>query len=253
MNLSENTELGNAPESRARDLRNRADSHPPDAVEALPELLALVLERDDEAREEAIEALDRLGRRTPESLVSWVDDLAELAVSPKDDVAFAGLRALAQIAGHDPTAVEPVVEQVTRAVDDDHPPCRAAALAVLAELADDAPSLVYDEIDHVLEACTHDDATVRSAAVMATGKAVMADPEGADRLLEALQDALDDPDLSVRRHAHWAYIGIAIEHPDVVDDPAAIIERLAGVTDSELDLEEGTIGEAIAGLAAQLA
>lgn len=252
MNLTDQTESGGAPETRARDLRNRADSHPPDAVDALPELLALVIEQDDQAREDAIEALHRIGRQTPESLLQWIDDLAELAVSPKDDVAFAGLRALAQAAGHDHEAVEPVVEQVTRSLGDEHTGCRSAALAVMAELATDAPSLVYDEIDHVLDALEHDDPTVRSAGVMAAGKAVLNDPSGADRLLGGIRGRLDDPDPRVRERAHWAFIAIVDEHPGIVDNPAADIEYLATVNDADLGLIEGTVGDAIAGLAARL-
>ncbi len=252
MNFTDQTDPGGAPETRARDLRDRADSHPPDAVEALPELLTLVIEQDDQAREDAIEALDRIGRQTPDSLVQWIDDLAELAVSPKDDVAFAGLRALAQAAGHDPGAVEPVVEQVTRSLGDDHAGCRAAALAVMAELAEEAPSLVYDEIDHVLDAMDHGDPIVRSAGLMAAGKAVVADPTGADRLIEGIRDRLADPEARVRERAHWAFIAIVDEHPEVVDDPAAVIEHLATVNDAALGLVEGTVGDAIAGLAARL-
>ena len=60
----------------------------------------------------------------------------------------------------------------------------------------------------------------------------------------------DDEDEGVRDYAHIALANFAREHPDNVPQKPRALSALAGVSDDELGLRRGAIGEAMSALVA---
>lgn len=224
---------------------------PVSAIDRVGGLLAVAREHDGPVRVTAGEALDAIGRRQPDAFDVWAADLAAAARSADDELAFFGLRALAQLAAVDPNAASRGLDAALDNLGAPDADLRQAALAVLAEVGPRDPDDVRRADRPLATALTAEAPSVRTAAAIAAGRLLGSAPNGFPRTATALLDALDDEDEAVRTYAHVALANFATEHPDNVPEKARALSALAGVTDDELGLRRGTLGEAMAALVAR--
>lgn len=212
------------------------------------ELLTIVTEHQGAPRVAAGEALDAIGRQDPRAFEVWTDALAAVATDADDEVAFFGLRALAQLAAVRPQAATKGRAAALQNLSAPSADLRRAALSIVAEIGPDDPVAVQRADRPLSAALDDDDAGVRTGAAIAAGRLLASSPSRFPRTATTLIDALDDEDDAVRKYAHLALANFANEHPSNVPRKERAIEALANVSDDDLDLRRGAIGEALTAL-----
>jgi len=224
------------------------EDDPDAAANAIGDLLAIARDEEGAARVAAGEALDAIGRRQPSAFEVWTEPVVAAARSGDEDVSFFGLRALAQLAGANPRAAGKGLDVALGSLGSASPDIRQAAISVLAEVGPVDPDAVKRADRPLAEALRAGDENVRTAAAIAAGRLLGAAPNKFPRTATALLDVLDDEAARPREFAHVALANFAREHPDNVPQKARALSALAGVTDDELGLRRGTVGEAMTAL-----
>ena len=221
------------------------------AADAVGGLLTVTREETGATRVAAGEALDAIGRRQPSAFEVWSEPIASAARSGDEEVSFFGMRALAQLAGANPRAASKGLDAALSNLRAPSPDLRRAALSVVAEVGPDHPDSIKRADRPVAESLQDGDESVRTAAAIAAGRLLAVAPNALPRTATALVEALDDEGPRVREFAHVALANFAREHPDNVPQKARALQALAGVTDDELGLRRGALGEAMSALVAQ--
>lgn len=254
MSLTERSwnETEGTPGGRALALREQAEARPADVEGSIGELVALVETHEGKTRENAGRALELVGQRTPTAFDAWVDELAAVAARDDEAAAFVGLRALAQLAAVNERDVRPALDAVRTHLDAETDQTRAAAWAVVAEVGSAYPESIAD-LDARLGAALCDPAElVCAAAVLTAGRVLPVAPDASPETAARLLDTVDAERAELRRKAYWALVNVAIERPAVIPDPRRAIKALTRVTDSELELTDGTVARAISALVDEL-
>ena len=226
------------------------EDDPDAAADAVGGLLTVTREETGATRVAAGEALDAIGRRQPSAFEVWSEPIAAAARSGDEEVAFFGMRALAQLAGANPRAAAKGLDAALSNLRAPSPDLRQAALSVVAEVGPDDPDAVKRADRPLAESLRDEDENVRTAAAIAAGRLLAEAPNALPRTATALLDALDDEGPRVREFAHVALANYARQHPENVPQKARALTALAGVTDDELGLRRGALGEAMSALVA---
>lgn len=218
------------------------------AADAVGDLLAVARDHEGATRVAAGEALDAIGRRQPIAFEVWTDPIAAAAGSGDEAVAFFGLRALAQLASVNPRAAATGLDAALSNLRSPSSNLRQAALSVLAEVGPDEPDAVKRSDRPLAESLRDGDEAVRTAAAIAAGRLLGAAPNAFPRSATALLDAVEDGEGRPREYALVALANFAREHPDNVPQKERALSALARVTDDELGLRRGALGEAMSAL-----
>lgn len=227
------------------------ETDPNAAADAVGDLLAIARDHDGATRVAVGEALDAIGRRQPGAFEVWADAVADAARSGDEEVAFFGLRALAQLASTNPRAAGKGLEPALSNLGSTSSNLRQAALSVVAEVGPNEPEAVKRADRPLAEALRDGDEAVRTAAAIAAGRLLAAAPNAFPRAATALLDAVEDEEGRPREYAHVALANFAREHPDNVPQKERALAALASVSDDELGLRRGALGEAMSALVAR--
>lgn len=224
------------------------EDDPDAAADAVGDLLAVARDNGGAPRVAAGEALDAIGRRQPSAFEVWTEPIATAARSGDEEVAFFGLRALAQLGATNPRAARTGLDAALDNLRSTSPDISRAALSVLAEVGPEDPGAVKRADRPLAESLRDGDESVRTAAAIAAGRLLGAAPNAFPRTATALLDAVEDEAGRPREFAYVALANYAREHPDNVPQKGRALSALASVTDDELGLRRGAIGEAMTAL-----
>lgn len=211
-------------------------------VEYVPAFITLLQHDDPAVRGTAAVVVGRIATVSPDDAVPAVDTLIPLVSN--QNTRTSATNALARIGDQRPeaitAAIQPVCHQfqtlspATADPDPNDTVFQVTALEVIASIALTAPDTIDDVSDALSQAVQSQNGDVRFQAVDTISILLTERPDTFASLISYMRSCLDDDEPGVRRVATQGYIRVGVYLPELVDDPAAIAERLR-VLSTEFD------------------
>jgi vesicle coat complex subunit len=228
-----------------------AATEPEPFVEYAPDFIQFLDDDDPVVRGTAAGAIGRIATVAPDEAVPAVDALITIIDDP--ETGADAIEALARIGDERPAAVTAAAQPVTRHfralppasdTEADDTVFRVSALEVISRIASTAPETIDNVNDALRRAIQSSQSNVRWQAAETISALIVARPETFGPLESDLRARIDDEDSSVRRSVALAYLRIARNSPDMVDDSAPVAEYLRNI-DADDDLPPDDLTQAL--------
>jgi HEAT repeat protein len=203
--LETDAELGQT--AAARCLAIIAAENPEDAVDAAPQLAAIIeSEADAECQKQAVYGLSRITKEHPEAVIPHAESLKSVVLDDgtADTVRLNATAALGRTVSEDPAIGIDMVEELVELFDAENPKLRNNAIGLISDVATvhtDVVESFSEEIAALLEA---DDTYTRINATAALSRVAEDFPATVATLTPTFIDLLDDDNSQVRQNTCWA-------------------------------------------------
>lgn len=230
-----------------------AATEPEPFVEYAPAFITLLQHDDPAVRGTAAVVLGKIATVSPDDVVPAVGALIPLVSN--QNTRTSATNALARIGDQRPeaitAAIQPVCHQfqalspTTADPDPNDTVFQVTALEVIASIALTAPDTIDDVSEALIRAAQSHNGDVRFQAIDTISILLTERPDTFASLISHMRSCLDDDEPDVRRVATQGYIRVGVYLPELVDDSAAIAERLQDLATEFEDLSTEYLEQAL--------
>lgn len=183
-----------------------ADHDPTAVVDAVPTLVALLAETEEEtpATSDALTALQRIGGAYPDAVIPAVPELRTYLEDGSVNQRVGAIGIIGVISVEYPNISEDLLPTISELVDAEHHMVRANAVGLLSEIANEYPDQVRPMVPRMVGLLGDTDENARYNATSVLARIAKTHPESLDGAVDPLIDALDEEFPWSRSNACWA-------------------------------------------------